>query len=424
MDMGELDMLSRLLLALATGFLVGFQREFSFGADQPHPAGVRTFSLLGVFGFSGALFSLALESPWPLTAVLLGGCALAMGTYLSMRPSAPGITTEAAMVLTVATGALCGLGYLRLGVAVGLLTAVLLSAKSELHALARKVTRRELTGTIEFCVMCAVVLPLLPDRAYGPEPFDVFNPFTTCLLVVFVSGIGFVGFVLTRIAGPSKGIGLTGFLGGLVSSTALTLSFSRRAALAPSLARSFAFALILSWTVMYLRLLGVVAALRPDLAARLALPLCALGLAGAAMARVSWSRLRAAPSEERPGDTTMDNPFELGPALKFALLFTGILFASRLAQVTFGDAGLCATAFFSGLANVDAMALSVVELLNASEGSLPAEVAARAVLFGVFANTLSKGAIVALLGGRPLLRELLPALLAVSVVAAALLFVA
>ena len=411
--MAEQEILLRLVLALGMGLLVGFQRESSFGPEGNF-AGVRTFALTGFLGFACGHFSLVLDSPLPLCAGLLVSAALAVVTFLPGREGrAAGTTTEAAMVAVTAIGALCAFGLLRVAVAAGLLTTFLLSLKEQLHSMARRISREELVATVEFCVMCAVVLPVLPDRSFGPEPFNVFNPFRTWLLVVFISGIGFVGFVLTRHVGADKGIGFTGFLGGLVSSTALTLDFSRKARQAPYLARAYCFALLLAWAVMYVRLLGVIALLRPDLAANLAAPLLVSAAAGAAMAAAALRKAR----QGRGGDgggAGVSNPFEILPALRFAALFLGILFVSRLAQVAFGEAGLCATSFFAGLANVDAMALSVIEILGASQGSVPVETAARACVIGAFANTLSKGAMVALLGGPAFRREMAPGVLVVA----------
>lgn len=414
--MEDPNLFFRFGVATFVGILVGLQREF-VSADEPDrelAAGIRTFALIGTLGCSAAFASDILSSPWPFVgiALILGGF-LAINHYLEVSHGGIGLTTEASALITFVAGALAFWGHVTLAVAISVATTFLLSIKLELHRFVRRITREDIYATLKFAVITAIVLPVLPNRGFGPVPFDVLNPFKIWLLVVFISGISFVGFILMKLVGATKGIGLTGLLGGLASSTAVTLSFTQRSRTNAELAKPFALAITIAWTVMFSRVIVEVTVVNASLLGLIWMPLVASIAVGAICC---FYLIRVNRSEVEKHEVAFSNPFELGPAIKFGLLFTVILLISKTAQLYFGDAGVYVSTFVSGLADVDAIALSVAELSKQPDG-ISATIAARSVVFAAVANTFAKGLIV-MVGAAPELRRvILPGFLLMMVTA-------
>ncbi len=406
--------------ALAIGVLVGLQREYAYGgSDEELFAGVRTFPLISLLGSTGALLSDELSSPWGLVGLLLPMGALIVAAHLvgARRRGGLGLTTEMATLLVFAAGALCYWDYLPLAAAVGVAATVLLSLKPEMHAFAQQITREDVYATLKFAVITVIVLPLLPDRGFGPEPLNVVNPHEIWLMVVLISGISFLGYVLIKFIGPRQGISLTGFLGGIISSTPVTLSFSQRSQEEDELANPFALAIIIAWAMTYLRVLVEAATLNSQLFGRLWPSMLAASLVGLAYGAYLYT---SQPTREE-GEVPFSNPFELGTALKFGLLYAVVLVVSKAAGVYAGDAGVYLSSFISGLPDADAVTLSMAQLTGA-EGGLSVTTGARAVVIGAMANTLAKGGIVLGTGAPELRRAILPGLLLMLVTGVAVAF--
>jgi uncharacterized membrane protein (DUF4010 family) len=403
--MTEADLFLRYGISLAIGILVGMQREFASGGDGGElPAGVRTFGLIALLGCGSAHVSRLMESVIPLGAGFASLAALLTCTYLTqIRRGKAGLTTEIAAAVTFLGGALALEGQLRLAGALGVVTTLLLSLKLELHALARKLTQEDVFATLKFAVLGVVVLPLLPNRAYLQPPFDLINPFKIGLFVVLMLGVEFVGYVLAKLMGARRGIGLMGILGGLVSSTAVTLGFTQRSRREPAHSGSLALAILASWCVMLGRTLTVVWLLNPDVLRESWGPLAAALAAGAGFCLFLYFRHRQAAEAEAAPFT---NPFELGPALRFGLLFVVILVLSRWAQTAFGAPGMYLSSFTAGLLDVDAVSFSMTRM--AGDGAVAASAAANAVLLASLANTLLKGGMSIPAGSPELRRVLLP----------------
>jgi uncharacterized membrane protein (DUF4010 family) len=409
-------------VALVIGILVGLQREYASEAPTKElPAGVRTFGLLGIVGCSAALLSDLLKSPWPFVGtVFTMGIFFGINYYLDAAKGKPGLTTKVSLILTLLAG---GLTYwphtLTLAVAIAVTMTVLLSVKVQLHRFARHLTHDDVFAVLKFAVITAIVLPIVPNRVFGPPPFDIFNPFKLWLFVVFISGISFVGYVLIKVAGANRGIGLTGLLGGLASSTAVTLSLSSRSHDHPNLARPFALAIIVAWTVMFLRVLAAVAFLNVALVRPILIPVAASVAAGLIYCVYLYVRQR---TEKHRHEFAFDNPFELGMALKFGLLFALILLFSRVGQVYFGNVGVYLSSFLSGMADVDAISFSMAKL-SRGVGGLDLGIAARAIVIAATANTIVKGGIVFFSGTKDLKRAILPGFVLMTVVGITLSFV-
>jgi uncharacterized membrane protein (DUF4010 family) len=418
--MSDSNLFFRFGVSCAIGILVGMQREFASDRHAKElPAGIRTFGLLGLVGCSAALMSDMLHSPLPFVGVTLAMAAFfAINYYVDASNGKPGLTTKASLILTLLAG---GLAYWQqtttLAAALAVATTVILSIKIPLHQFVKHLTNDDINATLKFAVITAIVLPILPNRMFGPLPFAIFNPRNLWLFVVFISGISFVGYVLIKVAGPKKGIGLTGLLGGMASSTAVTASFTAKSRERSDLARPFALAITVAWTVMFVRVLAVVAVLNISLVKPILVPVAGSIVAGL----LCCFFLYRSQKTDLRHDVAFDNPFELGLALKFGALFALILLFSRAMQAYFGNAGVYASSFLSGLVDVDAISFSMARL-SRGIGGIDHVTAARGIMLAAVANTLFKGCIVLFSGTPRLKRAILPGFILMTAAGVALSF--
>lgn len=401
-----LTLLVCLATALAAGFVIGAERE-----QERHATfgGIRTFPLFALAGALGALVHV-----WVLVGLGVAVGALLTVSYLRETRDAAldgedgdiGLSTEVAGLTTFALGALTTAEWTGLDTTDRLLlvgggaTAVLalLALKRTLHAFIARVSKDDVYATAKLLLLSVVVLPLLPSEDVGP--WQALNPRNIGLLVVLISAIGFAGYAAVRVFGPKKGLGLTGLLGGLASSTAVTLTFSGRAKENPELTPACAVAIVLASATMFPRVALELSAVSPSLAAAAAWPLGAAAIVGAGVGGVMYLRLsqggRAAP--EAPLE--LKNPLTLSSALKFALLFVAVLLVSKAAQTYLSDAGVMLSALVAGLADVDAISLSIARLHQ--QGALDLALAVSSVGIAIASNTLAKTGIALILGGRAL----------------------
>lgn len=393
--------------ALGIGVLIGLQREYAYDSRPEEMfAGVRTFSLLGLLGCSAALLADLMDAAWVFIGLILAlGALIAVAYFISSwRQGDIGLTTEVAALLTVLIGGLCYWNQLALAAAVGVATTVLLALKLELHSFVRQLTRQDIFATLRFAVITAIILPVLPNRGFAPPPLDVLNPYRIWLMVVLISGISFLGYVLIKLVGARHGIGLTGLLGGLASSTAVTLSFAQRSLQKEQLSRPFALAVIVAWTTVFPRILVEIWLTNRALLGVLWPPMLAAGLAGLAYALYLFLGERAHDGEE----VEFTNPFELGPAIRFGMLYAGVLVLSRAVEISpVGDAGIYLSSLVAGLVDVDAITLSLAQLSARPDG-LEILIAGRAIVLAAMANTTVKGLIVLLAGSAAIRRYLAP----------------
>jgi len=413
--MNETSLFLRFGVATVIGVLVGLQREYAYdNRDHEIPAGVRTYALMGLLGCSASMLSETFNSPLPIAAVLLIMGAFSVVIYArDCSAGKVGLTTRVSALLMIVIGALCYQDNLALPVALGVVTTVLLSIKLETHELVTHVTREDIVATLKFAIITAIVLPLLPNQVYGPAMFNIFNPFKIWLFVVFISTVSLVGYLLVKVTGPQKGIGLTGIFGGIASSTAVTFSFTDRSIENPELSKSFALAILLAWSIMFIRLIGVVAPFNVAMVPHIALPLSISAAVGLIYCFYLYRRQKTDHSE----GLSFNNPFKLGPAIKFGLIFVLILFVAKAAQYYFGSTGVYISSIFSGLADVDAIAFSMAKLASGSDG-ISVVVASKAVVIAALANTCLKGGIIFFWGAPALKRDVFPGFVLMSLSAA------
>ena len=409
--MAQADLFYRFGIALIIGILVGLERERSAQqTNQELLAGVRTFALFALAGCTAALLSELLKSPWPfvLVAVIIGGL-LAVAYFVSSGRKGHGLTTEVSAVVTILLGGLCYWDYLALAAAIGVVMTILLSFKLELHRFAQQISAEDIYATLKFAVITTVILPVLPNQSLGPPPFDVLNPYRIWLMVVFISGISFLGYVLMKLVDAERGIGLTGLLGGLVSSTAVTMSLAERSQRHPNLGRTFALAIILAWAVMFGRVLIEVAVVNRALLLVLWVPIAAAALAGLLYVGVLNYTQRSGRQEK----VIIANPFELATALKFGLLYGLILLIARIGQLYWSNTGVYLSSALAGIADVDAITLSLAQL-SSQPGNVSMQTAARAIVLATLVNTGVKTGIVIFMGSATLRRAVLPGVLLIA----------
>jgi uncharacterized membrane protein (DUF4010 family) len=418
MELDAIQLFYRFGVALVLGFFMGLQREYAYRKRREEEgelmAGARTFPIIALMGAASALAATELGEAWPFgITVLAVGLLLAVGHFWQAREREMGLTTEMAALVAFFTGALCFWDHIRLAAALGVSTAVLLSLKVQTHTLARRIDSEDVYATLKFAVITVIVLPLLPRQGFGPPPFDVLVPYNVWLMVVLISGISFLGYVLIQVVGPRRGVGLTGILGGLASSTAVTLSVAERSRDSKGLDRPFALAVLLAWAIMYVRVIVEVGVVHPPLLVVVWAPV--VGVCAASLAYCGYLYWRQ-PAGEQEEPETVRNPFRLGPAITFGVLYAVILVVTNWAQGASGDAGVYLSSLVAGLADVDAITLSMAQLNQ--KGQLDAETATRAIIIAAAANTVLKGGIVAFAGTKGLRRAVVPGLVLIVLASA------
>lgn len=421
MELAEL--FGRLGAGLGIGLLVGLQREYAKeGSSEEMFAGSRTFALLGLGGGLSAYGSWLFDNSLIFVAALLvTGVFVAMAYQAGLEEGEVGQTTEIAAIVVFLTGGLAVVGDLIVSAAAGVATMTLLAIKPQTRKLASKIDSDDVYATVKFAILVALILPLLPRETFGPSPWNATSPFNVGLMVVFISGLSFVGYVLIQVVGPRRGTGLTGLLGGLVSSTAVTISMSERSQNSTGLERPLALAILLAWTIMFVRVIIEVAAVNFELLSEVWLPMSLGALGGLAIAAFLYFRRGEATSDGE--SNTFSNPFRLRPAIEFGLIYGVVLVVAKAASEWLGEAGVYASAVVSGIADVDAITLSLAEL-SRGDGSVEDSTAGAAIALAAATNTLVKGGIVLAVGSARLRKVALPALvvIVVSVLGSAFLF--
>jgi uncharacterized membrane protein (DUF4010 family) len=374
----------KILLVLFLSFLIGLEREeHKTAAGHYAFGGVRTFPLIGLIGYSMALLSGTQLLPLALGFLVIGGfLSLSYWHKLSSAEYA-GVTSEMSGLATYLVGALVYYEHFWIATTLSVASLFLLELKTGLEKLANRTAPAEILTLAKFLLLTAVILPILPNREFGP--FHL-NPFKTWLVVVAVSTISYGSYILQKLTKGRGGIVLAAFLGGAYSSTLTTVVMSRRAAREdhPHL---FAGGILIASGVMYIRLVALLALFSRQLMLLLALPF--LVLAGLAMAvGWIWARRPDARVDEVKREFEPNNPLELMAAFLFALLFLAMMVATQLAVTYLGRAGVNILAAVMGVTDVDPFIMGMTQ----AAGSLtPLKVAAAAVVIAAASNNLVKG---------------------------------
>jgi len=395
-SMNILAVFKQLGIALGLGLLVGLQRE----RTHAPLGGFRTFPLVTILGTLAALLAEQFDG-WVLG---LGWAGLA-GIILTANLTQPrregesrGITTEVAMLVMFAVGAYLVLGPATVAIAVGGGVAVLLHLKPEMHAIAGRIGDKDFKAIMQFVLLSLVVLPVLPNQFYGP--FAVLNPFRLWLMVVLIVGISLAGYVLYKFFGDRVGTLLGGILGGLISSTATTVGFARRSRAFPEHGTTAAVVIMLASAVVFARVLILIGATGPAFLRSAAGPLAIMLLVVGFLAVGLWLRQ----TERLAGMPEQENPSGFKVALVFVVLYAAVLLGVAAAKEYFGERGLYFVAIVSGLADMDAITLSVTQLVTS--GKVDPPTGWRLILVASMSNLFFKAGTIAVLGDRTLFRRI------------------
>jgi uncharacterized membrane protein (DUF4010 family) len=370
-----------LLIATLGGTAVGLERQWSGHADGPSArfGGIRTFTMLGaVSGLSGWL--LTVDQRAAATVLLAGAIAVIVAAYAAASRRDVDATTEVAALVVIAAGVFAGLGSFRLASGIIALLSLLLIEKSRLHSMVARIDDVSLRAAVRFGVMALVILPLLPSGPYGP--LGGIRPRELWALVLFFSGLSFLGYVARRAVGSGQGYFATGLIGGLMSSTNVTFTFARASRTQPAIGRELAFGAVAANAMLFPRVLVATAVLNAPLAPLLAPYFLLPAIIAAGVAALGARTVSAVESD----GTTRHNPLQPLEALRMAALFQIVLMAVHLANRTWGATGIVTTAALLGLTDVDALTMSMAR----GAGAASLELAARAIAIGVAANTALK----------------------------------
>lgn len=392
------DLLECLGIALALGLLVGLQRE----RTGHLLAGLRTFAVITVLGTLAAAVDVERGADgWVVAAGFLAVAGTTLGARFAGKNKTAGeggMTTEIAVLLMYAVGAYLAEGDRLVAVAVGVGAAVLLQFKPELHGAAQRLGEADLRAIMTFCLISFVVLPILPNRTYdAPPPLDVLNPFEAWLMVVLIVGISLGGYLAYKFFGKRRGVLLGGFLGGAISSTATTASWSRRARAEGNGQAVAATVILIATSVVYIRVLLEIAVAGRQLFADLAPPIAVVFAVAAASSLIAWRGATGSGTDP----LEPKNPTEIKSAIVFGALYAGVLMALSVAKSQFGDQGLYSIAVLSGLTDMDAITLSSVRMARdgADAGGIALDDAWRLIIAALVSNLVFKARLSAMLGG-------------------------
>lgn len=383
----------KVMIAILIGLLIGIERERSKQAADKTFAGVRTFPLIALIGFLSALITSMTSIAFFISAFAVFGLLVGISYYFGVKQGDPGATTEVSYLLVFILGALVYWEMLLFSGALSVLIVIFLTFKTHFHKFADRISQEDILATIKFAIITLIILPLLPNQGYGP--FSVLNPQKIWYMVILIAGISFVGYILFKLIGTKRGVFVLSILGGIASSTALTLSYTQRSKEVDSISRSLAGGIVLASSIMFPRILIIIFVLSKELGMELLVPFGIFTAGGVIVSLLLFRDNR----EKQVENLELKNPFKILPAIKFGIVFAVILFVSAAAQHYLGDQGVYLASLASGFLDVDAVALSMSNLGGDSVGI---KVAAIAVIIASAANTLTKVGLAAFAGSKGL----------------------
>lgn len=409
------------LIAIALGALIGFERAFAYRFDKSEPsgrqdmiAGVRTYSLIS---FAGCLASAADQWFSGILLMAFAGVLVldAISYYISYsKHNEPGITTEISIIISFVIGAMAQKEMFVPAAFITMLTMLILHLKRFFTDATKRISSEDIGAVVKFGIITFVVLPIfdpgfsvtvrdlgvpIPGLTGRYDEMALITPYNVWLMVTFISGIGFAGYIAIKFLGHRKGIGLTGILGGFVSSTATTLTFSKRSRQEAGFSDSFSLAVILACSVMFPRVLMEVTVINSALLPKVSVTMGLMGAAGFIFCAVLWKKTGSSGSDEVP----LQNPFDISPAVKFGLLYAAIVLITRVTGELAGDGGVYIVSALSGITDVDAITLTMSQI--ARDDPAKADQAAVAITLAAFTNTIMKASMAAYFGS-PRLRKI------------------
>ncbi len=393
-------MFEKIILSLAIGALIGIEREWRAKKSKEIFAGVRTFILICLFGVLTPYIAQLISSVW---LVYVGMAAVAgmvlISYYVNFKKfGSVGLTTEIAFFLTYIIGMLLffeAQPYF-ISISLGIILTLILFSLEPLHKFAHKRSKKEVRDAIIFAALVFIVLPLLPKAPI--DPYGAINPYLVWLSMVVVMSVSFAGYVAMKLLG-SRGLGLTGFFGGLASSTSVTISMASMAKRNKKIIKSAVFAIIIAASTMFFRMLFVVSFFDYAIAFALLPALAALGVVGYVMSYITWKKIGRTRTAIK-----LTSPISFKPIFQFMIIFVAVLFASHMAKLYFPSA-IYPIAALSGIFDVDAITISLASL-SAVPNGMPLSTAINAIIIAALSNTLSKMLLARWIGGKKVWKEI------------------
>jgi uncharacterized membrane protein (DUF4010 family) len=381
----DLQIAQSILISVVLGFMIGVQREMSYFYRKSSIifTGARSFAIISLLGFFTARFKddyLGIA----MTFILVFGI-LVIASYVirALRNEKSGTTTEFAAIATFIIGMLVYEGLYVYATFTAVIIVVLLETKARLSQLKDNVKKKEIQSTVLFLLITFVILPILPNETV--DPYEIINPYTIWLMVILISGLSFIGYIAARIVGASRGILVAGFFGGFFSSTATTISFSKKVDSEGKSAKQLASAIAIACTTMYFRVVILTAVISPEIATFLAPAYILATVTGYIYIYYLYNSSKKVDIDI---DLVFKNPLDLKEALKFGVLFGVVFGATALLQEWAGNYGTYISSLFSGLTDVDAITLSLSNMLK--DGNLGLNAAIIGIVIATFSNSFTK----------------------------------
>lgn len=401
------EIIFALLITLALGAFIGLQFRKTAEAEgytKEAFAGMRTSMAITLLGYLSVLLSDYYEPTFIIFSSFFLLLILVSYAYASFIKQRPGGTSEITLASLFLVGALVGYGQTNIAIIVTIILSIIASGRSQLYRVSDKFTQLEIIETLKFAIVIFLILPLLPNEAI--DPLGVLNPYNIWLMVILISGIGFIGYMASKFIGNKRGILLSGFIGGSVSSTAVTTTMAIENKKKPKYLSAFGMAILLASVMMYIRVIIEAVIINQAILGRLIIPIGAMLVTMIGFTLYSfYFRKKKEKTPKLRGEMAIDTPFSLKPAIKFSLFFVVILLLIKVSELYLGDKGIYLTAIISSLADVDAITISLSNL--SADQAITETLAIRAITYAVIANTLIKIIYIRMFGTKLLTEKML-----------------
>ncbi len=391
-DNSSYQLILKLFISLVLGLLIGLEREHR--SKQETFAGIRTFPLISVLGTITAFVH---EQYWSgvFWVILLGLVALILINFYLEYPKDIGSTTEIAILISFFVGVLVYYEYYYVAAVISIITTFLLALKRTLENFAKKLSQEDILAILKFSIVTVVIFPLLPDKYLGP--FNAFNPKSIWEVVIIVSSLDFVSYLILRWKG-TKTLWLTGVVGGLISSTAVSYELAKLSRKYPSVIYSALFGIILAWLIMNFRVIFLATVVNPDIFSDIFIPMISLSIAYILFIIVIYIRHKDKIHEASSQELSFTNPYEISSALQFAFIYAGVIFMVKALNHYYGNSGIYIASLISGIIDVDAITLSLSNMAKQSIISINAAV--KGMVLAAISNAFFKSIYVYIFGDR------------------------
>lgn len=411
------EIIFALFISLALGAFIGLQFRKTAeegGYTKEAFAGMRTSMAITLLGYLAVLLSSYYKPTFLIFSSFFLILILISYAHAAFIKERPGGTSEITLAALFLVGALVGYGQTNIAIIVTIILSIIASGRSQLYRISDKFSQLEIIETVKFAIVIFLILPLLPNEAI--DPLGVLNPYTIWLMVILISGIGFIGYMASKFIGKKGGILLSGFIGGSVSSTAVTTTMAIENKKKPKYLNSFAMAILLASVMMYIRVIIEAVIINQAILGRLLIPIGAMlvTMIGFTLYSFYFRKKKTEKTPKLRKEMAIDTPFSLKPAIKFSLFFVVILLLIKLSELYLGDKGIYLTAIISSLADVDAITISLSNL--SADHTIAETLAIRAITYAVIANTLIKIIYIRMFGTKLLTEKMMTVFIVTALV--------